>query len=123
MSAPSRELADRELGRTHARYRAELARVDVRASNRDNALAYERACALLAGGLVWADLSPTQWELVVPGRWTDRRDSGVDVVTLDRDRSKATPRANGARGCERCSMRRGQSASSRKAPKTSGRAS
>ena len=78
------ELAARELARTHARYRAELARVDVAATNRDNAAAYERACALRVGGVVWGDLSPTQFELVVPRAWRDRRDSGIDVVTLDR---------------------------------------
>ena len=77
-------LAARELARTHARYRAELARVDVTATNRDNATAYERACALRVGGVVWGDLSPTQFELVVPRAWRDRRDSGIDVVTLDR---------------------------------------
>lgn len=78
------ELAARELARTHARYRAELARVDLAASNRDNAVAYERACALRVGGVVWGDMSPTQFELVVPNAWHDRRDNGIDVVTLDR---------------------------------------
>lgn len=69
MSAQQRSLAEQELARTHARYRAELARVDVNDTNHANAVAYERACALLAGGIVWNDLSPTQWLLVVPGQW------------------------------------------------------